>query len=164
MIDQEICPWWSFIKVKGELRLAQLHIGKDIELISGNIQLDKKKVVLCNFYRPPNKQKAGYTEKTLDDSNTCTVNSKHKNGIFLSGGDFNLPDINWKSNCITVLQVPINQAFLTDDCKPFHSDRSMCIQLEGEYRRCKTLPPLGNSDHAILIVTFPGTYTERDPA
>ena len=94
------------LAAKSELGLTQLH------MISDSIQLDKKKVVLCSFYRPPNMQKADYTEKVLDEN--TTVKPKDKNGILLLGGDVNLPDFNWIPNCITgkQLQLNVNQAFL----------------------------------------------------
>ena len=66
-------------------------------------------------------QKADYTEKVLDEINI--VKSKYKNGIFLLGGDFNLPDIIWKANCITGKQGP---GVFTDDCKPAVHPTGQC--------------------------------------
>ena len=43
-----------------------------------------------------------------------TIRAKHPNNIFLIGGDFNLPHINWSEQTITNRQYPIktNLAFL----------------------------------------------------
>jgi hypothetical protein len=40
-----------------------------------------------------------YVERTITEIQN--LKSKNKNHIFLLGGDFNLPDINWKMNDVT---------------------------------------------------------------
>jgi hypothetical protein len=57
------------------------------------------------FYRPPDKTDEDYLNK---------VKEKHRRDIFVIGGDFNLPDINWEEHTIINRQYPIktNQTFL----------------------------------------------------
>ena len=81
--------------------------------MSGNIQVDQKKsLTLAAFYRPPNKTDEHYriqAKKEID-----TLQARQKKNVFLTGGDFNLPDIDWKDLSIKGSQYPpkTNQTFL----------------------------------------------------
>ena len=133
-------------------------------MITGSIKLGNKQLMITSYYRPPNKQDIEYVESTITEIQN--LKSKNKNHIFLLGGDFNLPDINWKMNDVTGNQVPkaISKTFL-------HMSADLSIQQvndhptrennildllstshPGHVERCKTLPPIGNSDHDILMV------------
>jgi hypothetical protein len=70
----------------------------------------------------------------MDSAISCLIDdlkSKIKNHIFLLGGDFNLPDINWKMNDVTGNQVPetISKAFL-------HMSADLSIQQVNDHRWC----------------------------
>jgi hypothetical protein len=57
--------------------------------------------MVTSYYMPPNKQDIKYVESTFTEIQN--LKSKNKNHIFLLGGDFNLPDINWKMNHLAEL-------------------------------------------------------------
>jgi methylmalonyl-CoA mutase cobalamin-binding subunit len=63
------------------------------------------------FYRPPDKTDEDYLNKVKEE--ISTIKEKHRRDIFVIGGDFNLPDINWKEQTIINRQYPIktNQTF-----------------------------------------------------
>jgi hypothetical protein len=50
--------------------------------------------MITSYFRPLNKQDIKYVESTITEIQN--LKSKNKNHIFLLGGDFNLPDIEWK--------------------------------------------------------------------
>jgi hypothetical protein len=64
------------------------------------------------FYRPPDKTNEDYLNKVKEE--ISTIKEKHRRDIFVIGGDFNLPDINWEEQTIINRQYPIktNQTFL----------------------------------------------------
>ena len=64
------------------------------------------------FYRPPDKTDEDYLNKVKEE--ISTIKEKHRRDIFVIGGDFNLPDINWEEQTIINRQYPIktNQTFL----------------------------------------------------
>lgn len=86
--------------------------GKQSETVFVKINIPgKSPIVLCCAYRAP--------DLSLDDCmKLCDeireVKSKFKNCVFWLSGDFNLPDIDWKSNKIIGKQysLSINQLFL----------------------------------------------------
>ena len=83
------------IAVKKNLCCEQLSISEDSEIIFCKIKIKgKKPLIVGSVYRPPNFD----LEKSRKLVNEIyNVMDKNKNAIFWFGGDFNLPDINWKS-------------------------------------------------------------------
>ena len=73
-----------------------MNVSKEAEMITVSIKLGNKQLMITSYYRPPNKQDIKYVESTITEIQN--LKSKNKNHIFLLGGDFNLPDINWKMN------------------------------------------------------------------
>ena len=94
------------------------------------------------------------------------VKEKHRRDIFVIGGDFNLPDINWEEQTIINRQYPIktNQTFLEIVADngleqivdfPTRKDNTLDLMLLSHpaYKlRCKPLPSIGNSDHDIVLL------------
>jgi hypothetical protein len=79
--------------------------SKDIELIAGSVSLEgKKKMLVGAFYRPPDKTNEDYLNKVKEE--ISTIKEKHRRDIFVIGGDFNLPDINWEEQTIINRQYP----------------------------------------------------------
>jgi hypothetical protein len=64
------------------------------------------------FYRPPDKTDEDYLNKVKEE--ISTIKEKHRRDIFVIGGGFNLPDINYEEQTIINRQYPIktNQTFL----------------------------------------------------
>ncbi|CAC5398880.1 unnamed protein product [Mytilus coruscus] len=87
------------IAAKQTLRLGNIIKSTDIELLTGTINLEgKKKILIGAFYRPHDKTDDTYLNKMKDEINN--IRAKHQKDIFLIGGDFNLPDINWAEQTI----------------------------------------------------------------
>lgn len=101
------------IAARHDLGLTQSFCSDKTELISGNIKIGPRKSISLNcFYRPPNKQDLEYIDTAVAEIKN--LREKNKNNIFLLGGDFNLPDIDWTSYDTHSNQVPtqVNQAFI----------------------------------------------------
>ncbi|CAG2211775.1 unnamed protein product [Mytilus edulis] len=155
------------IAAKTTLGLSHLKSGKDTELISGSININqKKKAIITCLYRPPNRLDQQTANNAIQD--ITDLPKKHKSSIFILGGDFNLPDIDWKNYTIQGTQTSrdINNAFLEMAAnlniqqlvdKPTRGDNTLDVLFTshpGQLNRCKTIPPLGNSDHDIVLLDF----------
>ena len=82
------------IAVKNNLEMTNIVESRDLELISGTLIITKtKKMLLCAYYRPPDKTSEVYLQQVKDE--LSALKKKHKNAIFITGGDFNLPDTDW---------------------------------------------------------------------
>jgi hypothetical protein len=55
-------------------------------------------MLVVAFYRPPDKTDEDYLNKVKEE--ISTIKEKHCRDIFVIGGDFNLPDINWEEQTI----------------------------------------------------------------
>ena len=114
-------------------------------------------MVIAAYYRPPNSTDETYL--------TETYNEQMKYIIILSG-DFNLPDICWKSNTITKHQYPqrVNQLFLDLSHNlgleqivdfPTRQDNTLDLVFTSHPAfklRCKSLPPSGKKgNHDIVL-------------
>ena len=116
------------------------------------------------FYRPPDKTDDTYLNQTQNEINT--IRTKHQKDIFLIGGDFNLPDINWSEQSIINRQYPIrtNQTFLeivadnglkqiVDFTTRKDNTLDLILTSHPAFKlRCKPLPSIGNSDHDIVLL------------
>ena len=153
------------IAAKKQLQLGNITKSKDIELITGSVSLEgKKKMLVGAFYRPPDKTDEDYLNKVKEE--ISTIKEKHCRDIFVIGGDFNLPDINWEEQTIINRQYPIktNQTFLEIVADngleqivdfPTRKDNTLDLMLLSHpaYKlRCKPLPLIGNSDHDIVLL------------
>ena len=93
--------------------LGNIHCAHDIELISGTIKIDRNKsLTTFSYYRPPNKTAEAYMATTNKEISALRI--QNKNNIFLVGGDFNIPDINWSDTSIEGSQyhLMVNQTIL----------------------------------------------------
>ena len=159
------------IASKCELEMDNVKTSKKIELISGRIKLSKRKSLhIAAFYRPPSETKDTYLQDTKTEFEQLESERK-KQGVLLVGGDFNLPDINWKNNSVVGNQynMKTNNTFL----EIIH-DLGLEQQVDFNTRidpktkkgttldiiltthpslklRCKPLPAVGLSDHDIVL-------------
>ena len=84
------------IAVKKDLCCEQLSSSKDSEIIFCKIKIKgKKPLIVGSAYRPPN---LDFENSKKLVSEIYKVMDKNKSAVFWLGGDFNLPDINWKSH------------------------------------------------------------------
>ena len=69
-------------------------------------------MVIASFYRPPDKVSQSYLDCVKQEF--CRLKSKFKRAIFIIGGDFNIPDIDWIKNIVTDTHYPhrVSQTFL----------------------------------------------------
>ncbi|CAC5365120.1 unnamed protein product [Mytilus coruscus] len=116
------------------------------------------------FYRPPDKIDDTYLNKIKEEINA--TRAKHQKDMFLIGGDFNLPDINWSEQPINHRQYPTktNQAFpeiVADNGLeqiadfPTRKENTLDLMLTSHPSfklKCKPLPTIGNSDHNIVLL------------
>jgi len=152
------------IAARTELGLTQINVSKKAETITGSIKVGNKAFIISSYYRPPNQQDSKFISETIAEFHA--LRNKHKRSTFLLGGDFNLPDVNWKNNNINGRQVPqaINSAFLQMAAdlslqqineNPTRGENILDLLFTshpGNIQRCKTLPPIGNSDHDIILI------------
>ena len=100
------------IATKKSLCCDELTLAEDAESIFCNVKIiGKRPLIIGSFYRPPDND----LEKSLQlAKNIYNVVPKDKNAVFWLGGDFNLPDINWKDQDIIGNQYlkSINSLFL----------------------------------------------------
>ena len=86
--------------MKNDLELMNAEKSKELEMISGTLKVTKtKKMLLCSYYRPPNKTYEDYLARVKEEF--LDIKNKHKNAIYIIGGDFNLLDIDWKKSTVT---------------------------------------------------------------
>lgn len=157
------------IAAKTDLSLNNLLNSKDFDFISGSISTaPRKKLIEPCLYRPPNRQDQEATDKAIQD--TSDLRSNQKNNIFILEGDFNLPDIDWGKYTINGTQTSreVNNASMqmTADLNlqrvhvvdiPTRRDSILDPLLTshlGQLSRCKTILPLGNSDHDVVLLHF----------
>jgi exonuclease III len=79
------------ITAKNHLELHNIQKSKAIEMISGEIKLNTKKVTLSAYYRPPNRTDNHYLYNTVEEF--ISIKQRAKKNIMIVAGDFNLPDI-----------------------------------------------------------------------
>lgn len=96
---------------KNHLELHNIQKSKEIEMISGEIKLNTKKVTLSAYYRPPNRTDNHYLDNTVEEF--ISIKQRAKKNIMIVAGDFNLPDINWEQLTINGSQYAskLNQTF-----------------------------------------------------
>ena len=153
------------IAVKNDLELMNVEKSKELEMISGILKVTKtKKMLLCSYYRPPNKTCEDYLARVKEEF--LDIKNKHKNVIYIIGGDFNLPDIDWKKSTVTNKFYPhrVSQTYLDmaqelglEQVVDFPTRQENTLDLvftshPGFKVRCKPLPPIApKSDHDIVL-------------
>ena len=122
-------------------------------------------MILASFYRPPDKSDEDYLSNVQKE--LLRLKSKHQESIFIIGGDFNAPDIDWSWHKITGSNYPqrVSQALLdiAMDMEleqlvdfPTRLENILHLTLTNHHSfkiRCKPLPPIGQkSDHDIVLL------------
>ena len=79
------------LAVKSDLEVLDIELHSTLELLSGTIKIEHKKMVRAAFYRPPNMVDPLYLQEVAQAF--TTLKQKFKKAIFIVAGDFNLPDI-----------------------------------------------------------------------
>jgi hypothetical protein len=98
--------------VKKHLCCEQLPSFSNTESIFCKIQIKgRRPLIIGSVYRPPHFD-FDQSKKIIEE--IYNISHKNKNAVFWLGGDFNLPDINWKQHTISGNQYPqnINSIFL----------------------------------------------------
>lgn len=152
------------IAAKKDLELQKVEKSDKVELISGTIKATgRKKMIIAAFYRPPNRTDVEY----LNDSKKeiTALRNQSKRNIFIVGGDFNLPDIDWPTLSTKGHQYParVSENFLDilvennlEQQVDFPTRENKILDLimtsHPTFKtRCKPLPSVGNSDHDIVL-------------
>ena len=156
------------IAVKNDIEVTNIERHSELELIKGIIKVDKKKMVLAAFYRHLNMTEPSYLESVR--SAFCGIRSKFKTAIYVFGGDFNLPDIDWKKHTVTDSNYPhrVRKTFLyiemdlnLEQVVSFPTRLQNTLDLvfmshPSFKMRCKPLPPIGlKSDHQPVRTRLP---------
>ena len=83
------------IATMNNLTTTEINKSKIVELISVKIDLpNKKTLIVSSFYRPPKTDEV-YIQNYIKE--ISELKTRHDKAIFCIGGDFNLPDIDWKT-------------------------------------------------------------------
>ena len=80
------------IAAKKFLQLGEVKVSTSIELLSPTAMVNKSKVHVAAYYRPPNKSDKPYLGKDTEEFSLLKFDAKKC--LLLIGGDFNLPHIN----------------------------------------------------------------------
>ena len=166
-----------------QLEIENVKSSKTLELISGTVKLSKvKKLQITAFYRPPSEKSKEYQE--LVTKEMSDILNQSKNTVSIIGGDFNLPDINWK-NCTIInndYSKDLNETFMkianmfgleqivdfptrTDKKSGKENTLDLIFTSHPSFKtRCKPLPAVGNSDHDIVMFdTALNPFRSRPP-
>ena len=98
--DRESDPLGAvLIAVKNDLKLLNVEKSKELEMISGALKVTKtKKILLCSYFRPPNKTCVEYLARVKEKFG---YQEQARECLYIIGGDFNIPDIDWKKSTVT---------------------------------------------------------------
>ena len=153
------------LAVKDDIEVLDVERHKELELITGTIKVGQKKMILGSYYRPPDKTDEDYL--TSVQSEFIQLKKKSKNAIFILGGDFNVPDIDWTTHKISGTSYPqrVSQTFLditmelgleqlVDFPTKLENTLNLIFTSHPSFKiRCKPLPPIGQkSDHDIVLL------------
>ena len=153
------------IAARQDLQLRNIHCSETIQLISGTVTIEGNKTIcIASYYRPLNRTDVAYIDMKRQE--TDLLMGKNRKDIFLIGGNFNLPDINWETMRAEGTQYlgRISQAFLdivSDNSLeqmvdfPTRKDKTLDLLFTSHpsyVEKCKSLPPIGNSDHDIVLL------------
>jgi hypothetical protein len=150
------------IAVRKTLISSEIFKSNDTELLAVKIHHNHRPTVLAAYYRPPTKHDEKYLETVYKEF--THLKQLTKNGNIWIAGDFNLPDIDWKSMSVATSIYPIRlNKFLLDTIQeldleqvvnfPTRQDNILDLVLTSHpslVNRCKPLP--GISDHDIVLI------------
>ena len=108
----------------------------DVELINGSIMAAATRVILAAYYRPPNRTDSDYRIYSADEISSFRTSAKKS--IVILGGDFNIPDIDWKQMTTSGSQylTKVNKIFLD-----ITADNNFEQLVDFPTQRDKTLEP-----------------------
>ena len=153
------------IAVKTDLVCTPVYNSKDYELLAAKLKISKtKSVLIAALYRPPNCTAEIDARNTVEE--LTKLRTDHPKCDFWIAGDFNLPDVNWKSLSTTSHQNPqcMSQEYINI---PSHCGVEQIVNMPtrgenildlfftshpGLIDKCKTIPGVGDHD-AVLIDT-----------
>ena len=153
------------LAVKHHLKSHQITTPTRSELVMATCKIGKLPVLLACGYIPPSSS-LEYTQTFLE--NLTWAHQQHNDAVYLLGGDFNLPDINWENMSISSHQntLAINNGYINtfEDIGleqmvnfPTRMDPDNILDLVLTNRpsliqRCEPLP--GIADHvSVLVIT-----------
>ena len=104
--------WGLLLAVPNDIEVLDVIRHKELALASGTIKVGNKTMVITSFYRPPDKVDQTYFDDVKQEFNR--LKTKFNRTIFIIGGDFNIPDIDWIKNTATDTHNPqrVSQTFL----------------------------------------------------
>ena len=156
-----------------ELKVNSANVSTELVAIKVEIPRSKPLIVVA-AYRPPYPDYEYSTDlcETIED-----LASRHKKNVFWLGGDFNLPDIDWKTNNITGNDYPraINERFLqmigTIHCEqlvtsPTRFENTLDLFITNRpslTNRLEIMPAIGRSDHETVFVNSSLQAPRRKP-
>jgi hypothetical protein len=151
------------IATMNNLTTTEINKSKIVELISVKIDLrNKKTLIVSSFYRPPKTDEV-YIQNYIKE--ISELNTRYDKAIFCVGGDFNLPDIDWKTGLVNGNNYPhkTSEEIIKSGEDMFMEQVVEC-STRGEnildlfftthpslVEHTKTLPPLGKGDHDIVL-------------
>ena len=121
-------------------------------------------MVVGAYYRPPVRTDEEYLSKSYDA--ISALRAQHKNAVFILGGDFNLPNIDWPNHAIDGHAYPrrVSQTYLDmghdlslEQMVDFSTRRLNTLDLlfsshPAFMTQCRRLPPLGDkADHDMIL-------------
>ena len=151
------------LAIKTKLMSYQVNTPYDMELVVASFKATKHLTVsVACCYRPPNST-LEYSESVA--SELFLIQQRNQEAMFLLGGDFNLPDINWEDTSIQGHQntAALNNLFINtfEDIgleqivsfpTRFNPDHTLDLLLTNRpslIQRCEPLP--GMADHAAVL-------------
>ena len=93
---------------RSELNSTEVKLPNKCEMVAVKFTIQRKiPVVVATVYRPPS---SDLEYATLNMDNLRELVQQNKSAILCTGGDFNLPDINWNDMYVTgnQYQVPVS--------------------------------------------------------
>lgn len=153
------------IAVHTSLTSSEIFSSKAVELIAVKIDLPNgKQLIVSSFYRPP-----GSGESYLDSfkEDITSLKQQHKKAIFHIGGDFNAPDIDWKSHNVlsgnNIYPKYISES-IVNTSEELGLEQVITCKTRGDnildllftshptlIEKIRSLPPIGKADHDVIL-------------
>ena len=163
------------IAAKKHLQLGDVRASQNVELINATVTAGKSKIHIAPYYRPPNKTEEHYLDTVKEE--ISTLKTKAKNRVFIIGGDFNLPDINWKdltmpgsqyTNRLSLLFLEMVAETILEQLVDFSTRKDNTLDIflttHPSFKQiCKPMPSIENSDHDIVLLDTSTTVRRPKP-
>ena len=164
------------------IAIRQSFITEEIEVRDQTLELCCSKIslirnhplIVCSVYRPPNRD-IEYQERLCNEIRT--IHENNKDAIIWVAGDFNLPDIAWKTESLDGNSYPkrISEITLemTQDLDmeqmvhfPTRSLNTLDIFLTNRptlINRCESIPGISDHESAVFLETHVTAKTAKPP-